>query len=1425
MQWKSHVLSKLSGTMDMRCFVLIAFRFVRIIRLLRVCRAARLFRSIAGSASAAQVTWTTPARFTTTNENEIKTIIGILKILAIVNDRMHDRKLNICIRAFSKWFNAAIQGRSRDPFEVFQHALAEDSDILPTFPDMIDDVLLDIIMHTDNSLAQEALSLLMTHKNKEAIFVETAKKIQIITSTKLEAIYKNICSHLRDLKTLADSYEIWRNLRNEVEKDAVERLIFVLESLVSLTTSQSDKRKFDYERETTGDPEVQRILLNSDAMSHFMALLQVIFDSKESQLSEPIRKSILLCNSVIIISINNNADAQKAAFHYLEWFMERIDCGLKCSKVVRAILSNNRELVKKCPAKYVEECILKLINVGRNPDYLDLFVGLVEGDNGSADNMMSSVRSEISRHITNREKSKVLIEWCSSPGSSQYKERCAAMKPYLHLPAVDDEALPTNLKYHINMLHLLAGCRLGQKLQAIYPLDDIVAGILDSNTIFNVRRSLGVLLIEMVENRLDGVEGSESMYRLMDKSLLDINDYMTELSSLFSKDVSSLQRRQCSEWMLITLNIISAYFADFDFLAFHEATVFENDLSFETTHRTEEDIQVILGSLSSSLGQLYRKYDSMLGPTLTAAMKRAMEAIRVVAAGDYEGDVSPQRNESPVNSLQSAEVSGRALDRQQIQNKREFRKLQSSADAIHEAYYRKQYLVFLNGIMKHQVQGVDLASAMRLFENLPSVNASYIVSDVRFEPLVEKIVSHIRLKLKHGTTSRSLVGSVGQSARWLLDTWTAMLEKHLGYSVDQLSDPRHIGNICDCKRLQYTFDRCGATQLCLELIAVGIDASIVSSAVRMLIALLASNINNIDIQSSTYDYLRSTDSTLFFEEVREIIEQQILWCHREAAATNSIDCPPLASCMLKLLHSICDGSLMPTKNILREQEGNARYVNVLDSLASFLDLLSRLDPLKFADVALRVVHTTLAVIQGPCVSNIEHFVLHTNMLAGLNRILRSSPAGVSSRSANNNAFDTLREHIIDVLRAFIEGQTRGSVIVERVQTAIELNVLNVLIVPPKVNDYGDVITLTAPSSLQAKYLVFLRTLRDDDADIPANVLERVSQDVACVEVVIDGSTHRNYFYLPDITKSLTESSKRKLEEEIEFSTQELKLMDFMRRAKELYREAVHQRMLVNIGVGNVWQYKSTLTWIMLLNVFIMNILLICFYAEGYSSGYATYRIDKSNQKFLPKSVESILFSLNVIHALLAIATLSIFLIVRVPVKYNSYHLDHHFDPLRSVLLALMDPLPFWYLLYLFISLLSLMKNYLFASLLLLDFVILDSTSRDVLYAVVYPIRQLATALFIIFITVNIFAAAIFHFFRDDFDFDHIHSTSLWETLKMSITYGVRCVLHYGYYLTFRRRANEGIGQSMIPSIGNRFILDMIFYFTVRFLFRTSLKVL
>jgi hypothetical protein len=1313
-------------------------RILRGMRLIRLIRAARILRRISVKSKEHQ-RYVIPARYTNISEQETRSLTCILKLLLIANDRIQDQKLGDLIHKYSEWFDDSFQDNSVTAQLIYEGVCEK---AVVKFSPKFGEVLIDVLMYSEPNIVQEALRLLMSHESREGLFIATARKVQIVSSIHLEGLYKNIVEQLQYLKAQAESIELWGCLKTHADREVARTVKETLNQLADSIRRKADGRKLEIDPDRPVDEEVQQLLFNLDAFSVFMFLQRAILSDATEIVEESIRDIVRACNDCIALYVQTNENNQIVAYEHMNWFLSRIDDNLYSSQVARAIIASNRNLIKQCPRAYVLQLIQMIVTKSQRSEYLDLLVGMMEvSDEG--DTGIIALRSEISRYITNQDKLRLLIQWCRGVGSPEYDLRRKAMLTYIvtDSPLLNRDLCP-ELQYHINFLTLLAGCKLGHKLQAVYPLEEIVSALSDRSMLYNVKRALGLLVLSLVRERADCLEGSEAIWKFFDTCNTFLQESREQLKAYLTKDKSHL-RSQYAEWLSILLKVVSSFFKDFDFKLFLEQTTFESDSSFVPTQRSLIEIRALILTLRREVWSFKAANAIYMGPRLLALFVECLAILKSKMPQSI-----PEEDESQqIDSVPST-----------FSRSRSFRKAPSmSADSVHEAFFRRQYQWFLSEISKPKA--VYYLNAVSIFENLPSASEDLPASVVRLEPLLSRLCRHIQSRLERNPGAVSLDRNSVATTLWLVETWSFVISRELEL------DPQVLGTlecvvieVSEPRRYQQALNHSGVTVLCLQLIAVGIEASLQVACVKLLTLLLLSNHGNRAVQNTIFRYLSQNESVLFFEAAKDMIDQQMLWCQRVSETSSMLrddadaNERPEASVLLELTRWMCAGGFIDNKNIFREQHGNSRIVNLLDHFSAYLDLISRLEDIPCLSLGASLVRTILALIQGPCRGNQEYFVLQTNLLASLNRILRMAPS-----TQNQQPLDRLKLGVLDVLLACIEGQaaaSRGTVVLERIQVAIELNVLN-LVLMPSARGAKDAADSAELSPLQSKYLVFLRTINKDLSEI-------VFHEIVSVEVLWQHQIHEYYFRIPAIAIHISESSKSRLIEQVDLTSQDLKLKDFLRMSRDLYREALHHDKLERYEISNAWDLRGYLSWVMLLSCLVVNLLLLAY-----------YRRDQNDLSLLlPDNIELAIFALLVAQAIYSVWSLVVYLIVRTPVLYWSYA-DLYQSRSLAIAKVLVDPLFLWSVCYLLFSLLALFRNYLYVSVCLLDFIAMNPTSRDVLNAVVYPARQLTAAIAILLIIVNIFAMVIFSSYDGSYDLEGIQNQSLWDSFRLVVTYGVR----------------------------------------------------
>jgi len=230
----------------------------------------------------------------------------------------------------------------------------------------------------------------------------------------------------------------------------------------------------------------------------------------------------------------------------------------------------------------------------------------------------------------------------------------------------------------------------------------------------------------------------------------------------------------------------------------------------------------------------------------------------------------------------------------------------------------------------------------------------------------------------------------------------------------------------------------------------------------------------------------------------------------------------------------------------------------------------------------------------------------------------------------------------------------------------------------------------------------------------------------------------------------------------------------------------HQQLLTEMNLSRVFSLtnQNRATWIS----FVLAVVLNGFFISDYS-----YR---TGEPTISDWVNNVTTYINATQTVVALFTLILWLVVRTPVIYQSY-LASNVSRLEAVLYTATDGMTLYYVIYLGISLLGVFVENYYVSLLLLDIVVKDATTRAVLNAVITPWKALAMGALLQAFVIYIYAFYSFYFFRSDI-------APLCDTLTLCLKF----TLSYGF------QNGGGIADSYEHSTGNRLIMDLTFFCVV-----------
>ena len=446
----------------------------------------------------------------------------------------------------------------------------------------------------------------------------------------------------------------------------------------------------------------------------------------------------------------------------------------------------------------------------------------------------------------------------------------------------------------------------------------------------------------------------------------------------------------------------------------------------------------------------------------------------------------------------------------------------------------------------------------------------------------------------------------------------------------------------------------------------------------------------------------------------------------------------------------------------------------------------------------------LEVIQGPCKDNQDHFARSTELIEIMMRVLRESPTG----DCEPDEDDDVKQCLLEVFEGLTEGQGKPSEVSDKILSVLDLDVLSLLI---QTGDGSDELT-----DIQIEGLVLLQMFMDYDPEIasqvrlPRRIRAQMNKEVISVEVVWNGKLQRRFFPVPSICQHIAEATKDALVEAVNRESQDAKLQDFIARAQDIYREVQHQQNLSDTALGpwevsgvkipgpgslerfNLAQVFSrtnqeNITWCSFFCALTINFIFLFTMehkrgwvpgmgpTKNFESGgfYSTYKqvgeFDEdghllSSDGYVIKDDSSVYYGrydrywkvvinlLNVMNILFSFFTLVLFLIVRCPVKYRKLR-EGGTSAFTAFVKTCTDVMTLYYFFYTIVAFISWQLESAVHPFLLLDIIVKNSTTADVVKAVVYPIKQLAAAALLGVFVIYIFAMITFKNFASDFRYD------------------------------------------------------------------------
>jgi hypothetical protein len=1392
--------------------------FTRALRLARLIRLGRLFKGTRivskfhpDAEDSSLMAWTPPDRFSRAGQREMETVVGCMEVLLQIQSLIEDRNLSLLLRAFGQWYQ---KRDNRTPQKIFQ-SVVDQAGNLSVGINGFDEIALDLLMYNNSGVVQSVLNVIVAHHTSQSILLSNLEKVQLLTSEQRELQFKKIQSWLLELERNAETHELWGALEKEEDHVQSKKTFEIMTDLLEMLRTTRMVLLFDQKFQPEKDIQ--------DAMRHLgfigiaQKLLQLMASVEEGELEDPESASVntvrivTMCNELLYWFFFDNQENQALGYSALELFTESIEDGVNSHRVIESIFMNNEALIRRCPRTLIEEFVDKICKHGRKHIYLSLLKATNhDGPKGILENQF-----EIVKHLIAPARIKKTLLYCCPINLAEFQHKLDDMRPFLEVKDIDVDSLPPNLAYHLEFLDVLSGCTVGKmnistveaKVQSVFFFQDLLSAMMHPGALLLSKIRLGVYFYEAmidVEMMIPGLAQCAMLWKLLMEAVDVVAELINDLEDIEELGVEGHDfSRQKIEYGITLITIVQGFFSRYYDAS--QLSIVDNDPDSEPLNLTPG----VIRELIMKLGYVIRQIDNINSCYLTGDMKEQIhDAVTVLdkSSGKFETSHDEQSVmsgiEDDISRTRSRDGSRgglRGASSKSLEPPTDPRpSTAASAEeggggddptvdallAFTEALKEDEGI--MGGIRE---QPFDFIAKI---ENLPSGRDTESTAEVRLEPLITKLVSHVRDRMTATEEERRLDADSVDTTVWLITALRSMIERKWGMNIDERDDDGGEEQDDASEAIVNVFNTCGVTALCLDLIADGILPDLMFEAVKLCVAMLFREGGSLAVQETIYECLTVRNSELFFKQLRSSIQRLISW-HKwneniVVEEGGEVDLPG-EIIILRFMQLTCEGHYLNNQDILREQKSNPTSINLIDDLVLYLNVTSRIPCRTSTDAGGRVASTVLEIIQGPCEGNQEYMVLNTELIETLNRLMRSK---VVKDCVEDEETD-LKKCAVDILQGLLEGQGKKQAVYERVLSVIHLDSIlacskaPLLLETDPPDDPSDETIV-----LRSECLVLLQML----AAYRPSILQELgkfdgegSSRTASVEVVWRGELQRRYFCVPKMCMDLSKASRQVVVEAVDRSNTENKLLDFLLWSRLLYREIKHEQVLKAWKVNFFFsqQNVSRITWFQFIVCCIINFLLWI---------YSSFRNGKAS---LPDGID---YGVEIlIYFLLAISTVTLLsvIVVRGPIVYQGYEEEGHSKWICLSSVA-SEPLVVYYSIYLAIALLGAFYDHFYLTFLLLDIIKKNSLTRDILNSVVYPRKQIAlTSLLIAFVC---FIFSYVYFAHQNYAESMLigNCKTLWECFKLSVGYSLRM--------------GGGFSELETFDLGTRYIVDSLYFMVV-----------
>jgi hypothetical protein len=282
--------------------------------------------------------------------------------------------------------------------------------------------------------------------------------------------------------------------------------------------------------------------------------------------------------------------------------------------------------------------------------------------------------------------------------------------------------------------------------------------------------------------------------------------------------------------------------------------VFAEDSITQITQRSEDDVRALMNTLFTQISILREKCGASLNKPTLLIIDGCLAC--------WENLTDKALGEESMYSQRMKKLSQTAHD-----TKSEKARRPSVVAEIQQIYYRKHFGDFVNRVCESKNRNKENepndSYSTDIFERLPSIYDP-TNADLRLEPFILKIATHIRNKIIRSRTARSLEKDFVDSSIWMIQTLKMIIRKSTGVSRDNMFEKS-----VDQQEVEFTYyslamNDYGIVYMCLDFIAVGIDSALCVEAIELLVMLLCKSSGRMQIQYNIQHVFPISASHMYF---------------------------------------------------------------------------------------------------------------------------------------------------------------------------------------------------------------------------------------------------------------------------------------------------------------------------------------------------------------------------------------------------------------------------------------------------------------------------------------------------------------------------------------------------------------------------------